>query len=169
MFDYELTSRASMESETQRIALGLRQGDVVVLRLWSSNTNTGLFVISSPCWADAMELTISCRRRGSESWSGVGRTTGNPALNPGSSGWHAILLSMPCVSDRCSVWTQMRRMVFAHRLLPVSLRHTRLRRGHKMPSGLPTPCKLWSPSIAKPSYCAFKKIYLYRRYLWLWE
>jgi RNA polymerase sigma-70 factor (ECF subfamily) len=31
MFDYELTSRASMESETQRIALGLRQGDVVVL------------------------------------------------------------------------------------------------------------------------------------------
>jgi RNA polymerase sigma-70 factor, ECF subfamily len=31
MFDYELTSRASMESETQRIALGLRQRDVVVL------------------------------------------------------------------------------------------------------------------------------------------
>jgi len=31
MFDYELTSRASMESETQRIARGLRQGDVVVL------------------------------------------------------------------------------------------------------------------------------------------
>jgi RNA polymerase sigma-70 factor (ECF subfamily) len=31
MFDYELTSRASMESETQRIALGLRQGDVAVL------------------------------------------------------------------------------------------------------------------------------------------
>jgi RNA polymerase sigma-70 factor (ECF subfamily) len=31
MFDYELTSRASMESETQRIALGLRQGDVVLL------------------------------------------------------------------------------------------------------------------------------------------
>jgi RNA polymerase sigma-70 factor (ECF subfamily) len=31
MFDYELTSRATMESETQRIALGLRQGDVVVL------------------------------------------------------------------------------------------------------------------------------------------
>jgi RNA polymerase sigma-70 factor (ECF subfamily) len=31
MFDYELTSRAFMESETQRIALGLRQGDVVVL------------------------------------------------------------------------------------------------------------------------------------------
>src|SRR6202050_2041656 len=31
MFDYELTSRASMESETQQIALGLRQGDVVVL------------------------------------------------------------------------------------------------------------------------------------------
>jgi RNA polymerase sigma-70 factor (ECF subfamily) len=31
MFDYELTSRASMESETRRIALGLCQGDVVVL------------------------------------------------------------------------------------------------------------------------------------------
>jgi RNA polymerase sigma-70 factor, ECF subfamily len=31
MFDYELTSRASMESDTQQIALGLRQGDVVVL------------------------------------------------------------------------------------------------------------------------------------------
>src|ERR1700760_1322603 len=31
MFDYELTSRASMGSETQRIALGLRQRDVVVL------------------------------------------------------------------------------------------------------------------------------------------
>jgi len=31
MFDYELTSRASMESETRRIALGLRQGDVLVL------------------------------------------------------------------------------------------------------------------------------------------
>src|ERR1700753_237609 len=31
MFDYELTSRASMESDTQRIALGLRQADVVVL------------------------------------------------------------------------------------------------------------------------------------------
>src|SRR5277367_2721406 len=28
---YELTSRASMESDTQRIALGLRQGDLVVL------------------------------------------------------------------------------------------------------------------------------------------
>jgi RNA polymerase sigma-70 factor (ECF subfamily) len=32
MFDYELTSRASMESDTQQIALGLRQGDVVVLK-----------------------------------------------------------------------------------------------------------------------------------------
>jgi hypothetical protein len=31
MFDYELTSRAYMESETQRITLGLRQRDVVVL------------------------------------------------------------------------------------------------------------------------------------------
>jgi RNA polymerase sigma-70 factor (ECF subfamily) len=31
MFNYELTSRAFMESETQRIALGLRHGDVVVL------------------------------------------------------------------------------------------------------------------------------------------
>jgi RNA polymerase sigma-70 factor (ECF subfamily) len=31
MFDYELTSRALMESDTQQIALGLRQGDVVVL------------------------------------------------------------------------------------------------------------------------------------------
>jgi RNA polymerase sigma-70 factor (ECF subfamily) len=31
MFDYELTSRACMEGETQRIALGLRRGDVVVL------------------------------------------------------------------------------------------------------------------------------------------
>jgi RNA polymerase sigma-70 factor (ECF subfamily) len=31
MFDYELTSGASMESDTQQIALGLRQGDVVVL------------------------------------------------------------------------------------------------------------------------------------------
>src|ERR1700744_184229 len=31
MFDYELTSRAFMESESQRIALGLRQGDIVVL------------------------------------------------------------------------------------------------------------------------------------------
>jgi RNA polymerase sigma-70 factor, ECF subfamily len=31
MFDYELTSRASMESDTQQIALGLRRGDVVVL------------------------------------------------------------------------------------------------------------------------------------------
>jgi RNA polymerase sigma-70 factor (ECF subfamily) len=31
MFDYELTSRASMESDTRRISLGLRQGDVVVL------------------------------------------------------------------------------------------------------------------------------------------
>jgi RNA polymerase sigma-70 factor (ECF subfamily) len=31
MFDYELTSRASMESDTERIALGLREGDVAVL------------------------------------------------------------------------------------------------------------------------------------------
>jgi RNA polymerase sigma-70 factor, ECF subfamily len=31
MFDYELTSRASMESDTQQIALGLRQGNVAVL------------------------------------------------------------------------------------------------------------------------------------------
>jgi RNA polymerase sigma-70 factor (ECF subfamily) len=31
MFDFELTSRASMESDTLQIALGLRQGDVVVL------------------------------------------------------------------------------------------------------------------------------------------
>src|ERR1700755_1548624 len=31
MFDDELTSRASMESETQRIALGLRQRDLAVL------------------------------------------------------------------------------------------------------------------------------------------
>jgi RNA polymerase sigma-70 factor (ECF subfamily) len=31
MFDYELTSRVSMESDTQQIALGLHQGDVVVL------------------------------------------------------------------------------------------------------------------------------------------
>jgi RNA polymerase sigma-70 factor (ECF subfamily) len=32
MFDDELTSRAFMESDTQRIALGLRQRDVVVLK-----------------------------------------------------------------------------------------------------------------------------------------
>ena len=32
MFDYELTSGASMESDTQQIALGLRQGDVTVLK-----------------------------------------------------------------------------------------------------------------------------------------
>jgi RNA polymerase sigma-70 factor, ECF subfamily len=31
MFDYELTSRASMQSDTQQIALGLRNGDIVVL------------------------------------------------------------------------------------------------------------------------------------------
>jgi RNA polymerase sigma-70 factor (ECF subfamily) len=31
MFDYELTSRASMQSETRQIALGLRQGDAAVL------------------------------------------------------------------------------------------------------------------------------------------
>jgi RNA polymerase sigma-70 factor, ECF subfamily len=31
MFDYELTSRAYMESDTQRIALGLRQRDIAVL------------------------------------------------------------------------------------------------------------------------------------------
>ena len=31
MFDYELTSGAPMESDMQQIALGLRQGDVVVL------------------------------------------------------------------------------------------------------------------------------------------
>jgi RNA polymerase sigma-70 factor, ECF subfamily len=31
MFDYELTSRASMESDTRQIALGLRRGDVGVL------------------------------------------------------------------------------------------------------------------------------------------
>ena len=31
MFDYGLTSGASMESDTQQIALGLRRGDVVVL------------------------------------------------------------------------------------------------------------------------------------------
>jgi RNA polymerase sigma-70 factor (ECF subfamily) len=31
MFDYELTSGAPMESDTQQIELGLRQGDVVVL------------------------------------------------------------------------------------------------------------------------------------------
>jgi RNA polymerase sigma-70 factor (ECF subfamily) len=31
MFDYELTSRASMQSDTQRIAVGLRQRDVAVL------------------------------------------------------------------------------------------------------------------------------------------
>jgi RNA polymerase sigma-70 factor, ECF subfamily len=31
MFDYELTSRVSMESDTQQIALGLCQGDVVIL------------------------------------------------------------------------------------------------------------------------------------------
>jgi RNA polymerase sigma-70 factor (ECF subfamily) len=31
MFDYGLTSGASMESDTQRIAFGLRQGDVAVL------------------------------------------------------------------------------------------------------------------------------------------
>ena len=54
--------------------------------------------------------------------------------------------------------------MFAHLLLPVSLRHTHLRRGHRMPSGLHTRCKLWNPTIAKLSYCVFKKIYLYRRY-----
>jgi RNA polymerase sigma-70 factor (ECF subfamily) len=32
MFDYELTSGASMESETEQIALGLRQRDVALLR-----------------------------------------------------------------------------------------------------------------------------------------
>src|SRR5450432_921276 len=32
MFDYELTSGAPMESETQQIALGLRQRDVALLR-----------------------------------------------------------------------------------------------------------------------------------------
>jgi RNA polymerase sigma-70 factor, ECF subfamily len=33
MFDYELTSRAFMESDTRRIALGLRQKDVAVLEI----------------------------------------------------------------------------------------------------------------------------------------
>ena len=154
-----------MESETQRIALGLRQGDVVVLEALVEQYQYRLvrYLVSLLGRRDGVDDLVQ------ETWlrvlERVGRTTGSPALNLGSSGWRAILLSMPCVSDRCSVWTQMRGMVFAHRLLPVSLRHTRLRRGHKMPSGLPTRCKLWSPSIAKPSYCAFKKIYLYRRYL----
>jgi len=40
-----------MESDTQQIALGLRQGDVVVLETLSSNTNIGLFAISFACWA----------------------------------------------------------------------------------------------------------------------
>jgi RNA polymerase sigma-70 factor (ECF subfamily) len=31
MFDYELTLRAFMESDTQRIARGLRRGDIAVL------------------------------------------------------------------------------------------------------------------------------------------
>ena len=63
----------------------------------------------------------------------------------------------------------MMTVVFGHRPLPVSLRHTRLRRGQKMLSGFRTRFNLWSPSIAKSSYCAFKKTYLYRRYPWLWE
>jgi hypothetical protein len=54
-----------------------------------------------------MELTIFVQETWLRVWSEVGPTTGSPALNPGSSGWHAILLSMPCVSGRCSVWTQM--------------------------------------------------------------
>jgi len=60
-------------------------------------------------------------------------------------------------------------MVFGLRLLPISLRHSRLRRGQKMLTGLLARCKPWSLSIAKPSYCAFKKIYLFRRYPPLWE
>src|ERR1700733_14774832 len=109
MFDYELTSRASMESDTQRIALGLRQGDVAVLETLVEQYQYRLvrYLVSLLGRRDGVDDFV--QRRGSESWSEVRATTGTPALNPGSSGWHAILLSMPCVSDRCSAWTQMRR------------------------------------------------------------
>ena len=53
-----------MESATQQIALGLRQGDVVVLEALVEQSNIGLFAISFTCWADATGLTIWCRRRG---------------------------------------------------------------------------------------------------------
>ena len=144
-----------MESDTRQIALGLRRGD--------------FGAISFTCWADATGLTILCRRRGCAFKGEALPTTGSPALSRGSSGSHAILLSMPCVSGECSVWTQMMMVVFGRRLLPMSLRHSPLRRGRKMLNGLLARCKPWSPSIAKPSYCAFKKIFRSRRYPPLWE
>ena|SRR5947209_4487608 len=135
MFDYELTSRASMESETQRIALGLRRGDVVVLEALVEQYQYRLvrYLVSLLGRRDGVDDFVQ------ERWLRLlergGSYDGQSRFEPSLSGWHAILPSMPCVSDRCSARAQMMRMVFAHRLHPVSPHHTRLRRGPKMPSG----------------------------------
>jgi RNA polymerase sigma factor (sigma-70 family) len=164
MFDYELTSGASMESDTQQIALGLRQGDVTVLKalveqyqyrlvrylIYLLGRRDGVDDLVQETWLRVLERGSSYDGQSRfEPW--LFRVARNIALD--------AMRKRPMFS-----LTQMMTVVFDHRLLPMSLRHSRLRREQKMLTGLLARCKLWSPSIAKPSYCAFKKIYHYRRY-----
>jgi RNA polymerase sigma-70 factor (ECF subfamily) len=79
MFDYELTSGASMESDTQQIALGLRRGDVVVLEALVEQYQYRLvryliYLLGRRDWVDDLvqETWLRVLRRGS-SYDGQSR------------------------------------------------------------------------------------------------
>jgi len=157
-----------MESDTERIALGLRRKDVAVLEtlvgqyqyrlvrylVFLLGRRDGVDDLVQETWLRVLERgdTYDGRYR-FEPW--LFRVARNIALD--------VMRKRPMFA-----WTRMR-IFFAHRLRPVSLRRTRLRRAHRMPSGLHTRSKLSTPSFAKLSCCAFRKTSLYMKYPRLWE
>ena len=155
-----------MESETQRIALGLRQGDVVVLEALVEQYQYRLvrYLVALLGRRDGVDDFVQ------ETWLRVLERGGS---YDGQSRFEPWLFR---VARNIALDAMRKRPMFSLdsnegdgiRSSPASGEpspYTLARADTRMPSGLPTRCKLWSPSLAKPSYCAFKKIYLYRRYL----
>jgi RNA polymerase sigma-70 factor (ECF subfamily) len=165
MFDHELTSGAPLESDTQRIALGLRQRDAAVLET---------LVERYQCRLVRYLVSLFGRRYGvddlvQETWLRVLERGGSydghyrfepwlfrvarnialdtmrkrPMLSLDSREGDGVPLST--ASGEGSPYTLAARTQDAERLADAM--------------------QLSSLSIAKPSYCGFRKIYLYRRYL----
>jgi RNA polymerase sigma factor (sigma-70 family) len=157
-----------MESDTQQIALGLCQGDVIVLEALVEQYQYRLvrYLIYLLGRRDGVDDLVQ------ETWL---RVLERGSSYDGHSRFEPWLFR---VARNIALDVMRKRPMFSPdsnddgvrpALLPKSLRHSRLRRGQKMPTGLLARCRLWSPSIAKSSYCAFKKTYRYRRYPQLWE
>jgi DNA-directed RNA polymerase specialized sigma24 family protein len=138
-----------MESETERIALGLRQQDVALLEKLVERYQYRLvrYLVSLLGKRDGVDDLVQ------ETWL---RVLERGKSYDGCSRFEPWLFTV-ARNITLDAWTRMRRMLFAQRLRPVSLRLTHSRRARKMPSGLLTRSKLWSLSFAKPSCCVFRK------------